>query len=57
MGQGMKKVRGLRKGGGERKEERTPLFSRPFIIFLLFPLSCTFTWTTSNQIYEEHFIS
>lgn len=47
MGQGMKGERGgLWEGGGERKEERTLLFSRPFIIFLLCPLFCTFTKTT-----------
>lgn len=38
MGQGMEGVGGLREGGGEGKEKRTALFSRPFIILLLCPL-------------------
>lgn len=46
MGQGMKGGGGLREGGGERKEERTVLFSRSFIIFLPCPLSCTFSLMT-----------
>lgn len=46
MGQGMKGVGGLREGRGERKEERTVLFTRSFIIFLPCPLSCTFSLTT-----------